>query len=127
MRSERGMSLVELLATVAILGIALGMAALYLRPMGTPLGNGVSLTESFLREARSSALATTSAFRVRPEGPLELAGQIQPFVSILIFVDIEMGADKIMHLFAQVTGRDINANCNSGCDDQQPKYGKMKL
>lgn len=75
MRGNDGMSLVELIATVAILGIALGMAALYFRPMGTALGNGVSLTESFLREARASALATTSAFRVRPSGPLALSAE----------------------------------------------------
>ncbi len=62
----KGMTLVELLGTLAILGLALGMAAMNLAPMEGALAGGASLTEGFLREARSSAMASTSAYRVEP-------------------------------------------------------------
>ena len=37
MRKQSGVSLVELMAVLAITGIAVGIAALYLRPMEAPL------------------------------------------------------------------------------------------
>ena len=63
---ESGMTLVEVLATMVLLGLCLGMSFLYLSPMKAPLRDSVLLTQNFLRGARSTAMATTSACRIRP-------------------------------------------------------------
>jgi len=62
----RGMTLVELLGTLAIMGLALGIAALNVGTMEGSLAGAASLTESFMRGARSTALATTAAYKVEP-------------------------------------------------------------
>ncbi len=69
------MTLVELLATLAVLGITLGISALYLTPFEGRMENGLALTESFLRQGRSSAIATTSAYRIRPSSSNELIAE----------------------------------------------------
>ena len=63
-RTERGMSLPELLIVLALVGIVVSIAGLYLRPAEMPLQTGVELTEGFLRQARMKAIANTSAYRV---------------------------------------------------------------
>ncbi len=63
---ESGSTLLEVLTVIAILGITLGVTILNLEPLESPLSAGITLTESFLREARLSAIATTSAHRVSP-------------------------------------------------------------
>jgi hypothetical protein len=60
--NEKGFTLLEALVSLGILGITV----LNLEPLETPLAAGITLTESFLREARLSAVATTSAHRVSP-------------------------------------------------------------
>lgn len=76
-----GMTLVEVLATMALLGIFLGIGYLFLKPFDTPLRDGVLLTESFLRGARSNAMATTSACRVRPVDGTHLLSECAPTCS----------------------------------------------
>lgn len=56
----------ELLAVLAVVGIAVGAASLYLRPMEAPVQTAAAELEGFLRQARARALATTSACRVLP-------------------------------------------------------------
>lgn len=56
----------ETLAVLAILGITLGIGTVYLTPLEAPLEAGALLVEGFCRQARLSAIATTSAYRVRP-------------------------------------------------------------
>jgi prepilin-type N-terminal cleavage/methylation domain-containing protein len=63
---EAGITLLEVLVVVAILGISVTVAALNLEPLETPLAAGVTLTEGFFREARLAAIASTSAHRVAP-------------------------------------------------------------
>ena len=65
---ERGVTLVEVLVVVAVLGIGLGVASLNLEPLDTPLEASTSLFEGFMRQARLSAIASTSAYRVSPDG-----------------------------------------------------------
>ena len=63
---ETGTTLIELIAVIAILGIGLAAASMYFRTMEGPLESGIALTEGQLRQARVTAMATTSAYRVRP-------------------------------------------------------------
>jgi prepilin-type N-terminal cleavage/methylation domain-containing protein len=72
MRSACGMSLVELLVVMALIGLAVGAAALYLRPMEAPVQAAGEQLEGFLRQARARAMANTLAYRVAPgsEGAL---------------------------------------------------------
>jgi len=67
-----GMTLVELLAVLAVLGISLAFVSLGFGRMGTPLDTGVALVEAKLRQARAQAIVTTSACRVRPDGSAAL-------------------------------------------------------
>lgn len=63
---QSGSTLIELLAVIAIVGIGFGAASMFFRTMEGPLKAGVALTEGQLRQARVSAMASTSAYRVRP-------------------------------------------------------------
>lgn len=69
MRGQCGVSLVELLAVMAILGVIVGTAGLYLKPMEAPLNTGAEGLDALFRQARARGMATTSAYRVSPEGP----------------------------------------------------------
>lgn len=73
MRRASGATLTELLVVVALMGIAAMITALNLRPAEAPLQTATRLTEGFILQARSSAIATTSAYRVVPDGPAALA------------------------------------------------------
>jgi hypothetical protein len=64
--SSAGSSMLELLAVLAIMGIGLGIGALYLRPIEAPLRSGGQLLEGMFKQARAKAIATTTAHRVRP-------------------------------------------------------------
>lgn len=68
MRRNRGSSFVELLVVLAITGIVVGAAALYLRPIEAPVQVAAAELEGVLRQTRARALATTSACRVLPVG-----------------------------------------------------------
>ena len=59
-----GMSLLEVLLVLGLIGIALGAAGLYLRPMEDPLEVGATELEGMMRQARARALASTSACRI---------------------------------------------------------------
>jgi hypothetical protein len=61
-----GMTLVELLVLFALMATALGIGAVYLKPIEAPVLRAAELTESALRSARARAVATLSAYRVRP-------------------------------------------------------------
>ncbi len=65
-RGDSGSTLMETIVVLAILGLSLGMGAVYLTPLEAPLEAAASLVEGFCRQARLSAIATTSAYRVRP-------------------------------------------------------------
>jgi len=75
MNMESGMSLVELMAILAIAGLALSATGLYLAPAAAPLETATHVVEGFFREARLRAIATTSAYRVRPSGPYQITSE----------------------------------------------------
>lgn len=60
-----GVSLVELLVALALMGLALGIAALNLRPLSDPLQDALVQTEGYLKQVRAKAMATTSGYRVQ--------------------------------------------------------------
>lgn len=68
MTSETGASLPEVLTIIALMAIALGAAFMYLTPASAPLQAGTVLVEGTFRQARLRAIATTSAYRVVPDG-----------------------------------------------------------
>jgi general secretion pathway protein I len=55
--------LIEAIVVLAIMGLGLGAAVVYLQPIEQPLRAGATLVESLCRQARLSAIATTSAYR----------------------------------------------------------------
>jgi type IV fimbrial biogenesis protein FimT len=67
MHFEHGFSLIELLVTLGIVGIALGIGLMYLAPLLAPVDEAAIELEGVFRHARARALATTSAYRVRPD------------------------------------------------------------
>lgn len=71
----RGLSLVELLVTLAVIGIALSIAALNLRPLGNDLQNATTEVASNLKQLRAKAMSTTSAYRLVYRSPTTLEAQ----------------------------------------------------
>ncbi|WP_337845322.1 prepilin-type N-terminal cleavage/methylation domain-containing protein [Thermus sp.] len=66
--NSKGFSLLELLVVLGVLGIALSIAALNLRPFSNPLEDAWVQTEGYLKLVRAKAMATTSAYRVEQSG-----------------------------------------------------------
>lgn len=64
MHRSSGMSILEVLMVLGLMGIALGAAGLYLRPMEAPLQVAATDLEGIMRQARAKALTTMSAYRV---------------------------------------------------------------
>lgn len=77
-RSQQGISILEILVTLGILSIVLGIAAINLRPLSNDASNAASETAGFLRQARARAMATTSAVRVVYVSPTHLRTEAAP-------------------------------------------------
>lgn len=75
MNRQSGVSLVELMVALALLAMAAAATTVNLEPAEQPLVTGSRLVEGFILQARSSAIATTSAYRVVPAGPSRLVAQ----------------------------------------------------
>lgn len=68
MRQRRGMTLIEILIVLAILGIAAAIMALNLRPLGGDVDGAARNLSGLVRQGRSKAMATTSSYNlVLPE------------------------------------------------------------
>jgi prepilin-type N-terminal cleavage/methylation domain-containing protein len=78
MDRESGLSMIEVMAVVAIMGLGLGIASLMLQPLETPLESGATLLEGLFRQARLEAIATTAAYRISPENSWVLGSAYAP-------------------------------------------------
>lgn len=87
-RSERGMTLIEALIVVALAGIVLAIAGLWLRPLESPIDTATTLFEGFLRQARLNAIATTSAYRVAPSANNRLGVSAASACSATTWTDV---------------------------------------
>ena len=68
MSRQAGASLLEVLVVVAIIALFFAATLANLKPAEAPLQTGSRLVEAFIFQARSSAIATTSVYRVLPDG-----------------------------------------------------------
>jgi prepilin-type N-terminal cleavage/methylation domain-containing protein len=75
MQRQTGSTLIELLAVITVMGIAMGAATVYLQPASAPTDTGAVLLEGFFRLARARAAATTSACRVSASAPGEIIAE----------------------------------------------------
>lgn len=75
MLSEKGYSVLELIAVLAIAGIVSAISFSNLRELSNPLDTGTAQVMSFLRHVRTRAVATTSAYKVTPLGNNQLRAQ----------------------------------------------------
>lgn len=72
---NRAFTLIEALVVLGITGIILAIGAINLRGLNNPLQNGASQLEGFFKQARSKAMATTSAYRIRAESASRLVAE----------------------------------------------------
>ena len=64
---QTGSTLMETLVALAIMGIGLGIGTALIRPDEAPLDEGAARVEALCRQARTSAIASASAYRIRPD------------------------------------------------------------
>jgi prepilin-type N-terminal cleavage/methylation domain-containing protein len=64
--NERAFSLFELMATMAVMGIAAGTVISNYRELNDPLQNSANQIVTQMKHARIKAIATTSAYLVQP-------------------------------------------------------------
>lgn len=64
MRQTEGFTLLEIVLVVAIVGIVLAIAAVGLRSLSDPVGKAASAIQGTMKQARSRAMSTTSAYRI---------------------------------------------------------------
>jgi prepilin-type N-terminal cleavage/methylation domain-containing protein len=69
---SRGVTAVELLVVIAVLGLAAGASVLYFKPMEAPVRTAGELVEGLVKQTRARAMSTTTAHRLRPFSPERL-------------------------------------------------------
>jgi len=74
-RARAGFTLIELLIVLVLVGLVLTIATPRFRGLENQLQNAAMETTSFLRQARTSAMARTSAYRVIVGSTTELRGE----------------------------------------------------
>ena len=72
MREEAGFSLIEIMATMALMGIMLAMVAPNLKVLNDPLQNATEQSIGFFKKTKARAVATTSAYLVEANGQFQI-------------------------------------------------------
>lgn len=67
MRSQRGFSLLELMVTMGLVTVLLGIAAMSFRELSSAERNGAEQLAGFLKQARAKAVNSTLAYTVFPD------------------------------------------------------------
>lgn len=62
---EQGFSFLELITTMGLIVVTMGMAVFNLRSLNNPLENGANQLRGFLKQVRAEAISSTSAYVVR--------------------------------------------------------------
>jgi prepilin-type N-terminal cleavage/methylation domain-containing protein len=75
MNRQSGMTLLELLGVLALIGIVVCAVVVNMQSSGNPLDVSTSLLEGQFRAARLNAIATMSAYRVSPATPSSLRAE----------------------------------------------------
>ena len=75
MNRQSGLTLLELLGVLALIGIAVAAVAVRMQSSGNPLDVSTSLLEGEFRAARLNAIATMSSYRVSPATPTTLRAE----------------------------------------------------
>lgn len=68
--ASSGFTLIEALITISVLGVLTAIAAPTLTRAGNPLADATNQVASQFRAVRTKAIAQTSQFRIRPDGPM---------------------------------------------------------
>ncbi len=66
MSKARGFTLFELLFTLALMSVMIGLTSFYFKGLAAPASNGALVVAGFIRKARAKALASTLAYSVAP-------------------------------------------------------------
>lgn len=69
---ESGYTILELVVTLTLASVLMGIAVVNLREMANPAQSSAAAVSSFFKEARARAISTTSAYTVTPENTRRL-------------------------------------------------------
>ena len=101
--SSRGYTIIELVVTMGIAGVLMGMVWVNLQEMMNPARSGAATVSSFFKEARARAISTTSAYTIQPITPT----RIQAFYSTRCGETLTQDTKLILDLPDQVSLTDI--------------------
>jgi len=65
-RGERGFSLLEMLATLSLMGVLSAIAVSNIKELDDPLKNATAEAIGFMKQVRARAISTTSAYEIYP-------------------------------------------------------------
>ena len=70
-----GITLLEILIVISLVGISSGIAVSNLRQLNTGSQNAAAYVTSFIKQVRARAIAATLAYRIRPSSSTELISE----------------------------------------------------
>ena len=96
---ERGYTIFELVTVVGLIAVIMGIVAFKLRDLDNPLENGANQMRGFFKQVRAEAIASTSAYIVRPASSTEIetlrgtsCSDASPVVDSRVALELPSGA-----------------------------------